>query len=213
MEILDWVSTLLDWVLRYPYTVGALILFLAAMIEYVFPPFPGDLITLFGTYLVLRGAFGFGFALSVVTAGSLLGVVLDYQLGAWLGQRLDRLPREAQARWWTPLTREKYALLEANFRRYGIAYIVLNRFLPGIRAFFFVVAGASGMPIWKVLGFAAISATLWNTMLLLVGTAIGSNWERLQGWFSSYTKCIWVLIGSVLLGVVVRAWIRRRRAA
>ncbi len=213
MEVPGFLTTLLDWLLGYPYTLGAVILFLAAMIEYVFPPFPGDVITLFGTYLVLRGAFGFWFALLVVTSGSLVGVLLDYQIGVWLGRRVDRLPSAAQARWWTPLTREKYELLATNFQRYGAAYIALNRFLPAIRAFFFLVAGAIRMPRWKVLGFAALSATVWNAMLLLVGTAVGANWERLHGWFVSYNKFIWLLIAIGLLGLLARAWIGKGRHA
>jgi LPXTG-motif cell wall-anchored protein len=191
--------------------LGPLILFGASLIEYVFPPFPGDAITLFGTYLVLKGLWSFWFALALTTAGSLVGAALGFAFGRWLGKRLDRLPREAEVRRWTPLTREKYELLTGRFRKHGAVYIAINRFLPGIRAFFFVAAGASGMGFGGVMLFAGLSAVAWNAALLGVGTLIGASFTRLQSVFSSYTTVVWILLGLGL--VAAGAWylLRRRR--
>jgi len=191
---------------------GALLLLLSSLIEYVFPPFPGDLITLFGTYLVVKGVWSFPFALCLVMVGSLVGATIDYGIGHWLGHRLERLPSEQEPkRRWTPLTREKYQLLSERFRRYGAVYISINRFLPGIRAFFFVAAGAARMPLWKVLVYATLSALLWNTLILGAGIMAGKNWDRLRGMFESYSMIVWILMGSVMVGGLVFWFVRRRR--
>jgi membrane protein DedA with SNARE-associated domain len=208
----DWIQSLLDLVEAH-HGLGALLVFVSSLIEYVFPPFPGDVITLFGTYLVVRGLWSFWFAMALTLAGSLVGAAMDYGIGMWLGKRLDRLPSEREARRWVPLTREKYELLLGRFRRHGLVYIAINRFLPGIRAFFFVAAGAARLSFAKVMVFAFVSALAWNGLILGVGYSVGANWERLRSLFRSYTTGVWILLAVLLVGALVVWWLRRRRAA
>jgi len=137
------VQSILDFVAEHHDGLGTVVLFFSSLIEYVFPPFPGDVVTLFGTWLVVQGYWSFAFALGLVTLGSVCGAAADYGLGVLLGRRLDRLPSEREVRRWTPLTREKYLLLNERFLRHGAAYILINRFLPGIRACLPVVATAA----------------------------------------------------------------------
>jgi len=192
--------------------LGAVVLFLSSLIEYVFPPFPGDMVTLFGTFLVVKGVWSFPFALLLVMAGSLTGAAMDYGIGRLLGRRLDRLPSEKQVRRWTPLTLEKYQLLTERFRRHGAVYISINRFLPGIRAFFFVVAGAARMSFAKVMLFAALSALAWNTLILGAGYLVGENWDRLRGLVRSYATVAWIALGLLIVVGAIVLWRRRRRA-
>jgi len=187
------------------------VLFCSSLIEYIFPPFPGDVITLFGAWLVVKGIWSFPFAMGLVTLGSLIGAALDYFLGVWLGRRLDKLPEQAEASRFTPLTREKYDLLKEKFLRHGAAYILLNRFLPGIRAFFFVAAGASKMSFLRVMFYALLSALCWNALILGAGYSVGANWDRLKELFASYTVAVWCLLGALAVGAVVYYLIRRRR--
>jgi len=204
------VQSILDFVAEHHDGLGTVVLFCSSLIEYVFPPFPGDVITLFGTFLVVAGYWSFAFALVLVTAGSLAGAALDYAIGVWLGKRLHKLPSERELKGWRPLTREKYEMLNRKFLRHGSVYILINRFLPGIRAFFFVVAGAARMPLWKVLLYATISAVVWNAAILAVGYTVGANWENLRSFFSSYTMVVWCLLGLVALaGIVI--WLRKRK--
>jgi membrane protein DedA with SNARE-associated domain len=202
---------LLDLVAEHHQDIGALVLFLSSLVEYIFPPFPGDVITLFGTYLVVKGLWSFPFALLLTTGGSVVGAAADYGIGRWLGQRLDHLPSEKQVRRWTILTREKYELLAARFKRHGAIYIAINRFLPGIRAFFFVAAGAARMRMWHVLFWAAVSAVIWNSLLLGVGLAVGSNWERLRGLLRHYTLAVWIVMALVVVGALVVWQLRERK--
>ena len=207
------VQSILDFVAQHADGLGPVVLFSSSLIEYIFPPFPGDVITLFGTYLVVKGHWSFAFALALVTTGSLVGAALDYWIGVWLGRRLHRLPKESEVKGWTPLTREKYDLLLQRFDRHGAVYILINRFLPGIRAFFFVVAGAARMSLLKVLLYAGISAVVWNTAILACGYAVGANWERLRSLFESYTIVVWCLLGCLVILLVVWWVVKKRRAA
>ena len=205
------VQSILDFVAQNAHGLGPVVLFFSSLIEYIFPPFPGDVITLFGTWLVVKGHWSFAFALVLVTSGSLVGASLGYWIGTWLGRRLGRLPSEQEVKGWTPLTREKYDLLLERFSRHGAAYILINRFLPGIRAFFFVVAGAARMSLFKVLLYAGISAVAWNAAILTCGYALGANWERLCSVFESYTIVVWCVLGCLVVVLVVWWLLKKRR--
>jgi membrane protein DedA with SNARE-associated domain len=211
MDETGWIQPLLDLVAHHHEGWGPVVMFLSSLIEYVFPPFPGDAITLFGTYLVIKGLWSFQFAIFLTTLGSLVGAALDYAVGLWLAKRIHRLPKESPGKRWVPLTREKFDLISELFRRHGLIYISINRFLPGIRAFFFVAAGAGHMNFGLVMLFAGLSALAWNVLILVIGCSIGAHWERLRSVFESYTIGAWVVIGVVAIAAIAIWWARKEK--
>lgn len=213
MDTTSLVHEMLQMVESHHQGIGPLVMFLSSLIEYVFPPFPGDVITLFGTYLVVKGLWSFSFAMALAVAGSLAGATLDYGIGVWLGKRSSRLPSRKEVKRWAPLTRESFDELTAKFRKYGAAYIAINRFLPGIRAFFFVAAGAAKMNLWLVLFFAAISALAWNGLILGIGYSIGANWKRFHDLFATYTTIAWAVLAVLAICVILVWFVRRTRTA
>jgi membrane protein DedA with SNARE-associated domain len=89
---------------------------------------------------------------------------------------------------------------------------MLNRFLPGVRAFFFVAAGMAGLRLRAVLFYGALSALAWNVLIIVVGASVGASWDRLRALFEGYTRVLWGLLGLVALVLVARlAWRRLRR--
>lgn len=181
------------------------LLFCAAGIEYVFPPFPGDSITLFGAVLV--GASGWPVApvFAAITAGSLVGMAIDHRFGRFVASR-DRHWRERHA-WWRKTGVALDRVLPV-FARRPTAYLILNRFLPSIRALFFVAAGMVGLPLWRVLLFGGISAVAWNALIFTLGSLLGSNWQALLGGLKTYNAFAWV---AVALAVAFLLWRFRRR--
>ncbi len=64
-----------------------LFLFLSAIIENLFPPIPGDTITVFGAFLVGVGRLNyFGVYLST-TLGSVIGFMTLFLIGKYLGRK------------------------------------------------------------------------------------------------------------------------------
>ncbi len=180
----------------------------ATLVEYVFPPFPGDLVVVLGAWYAVQGEISWASALVAVTVGALAGAWIDYRVGAALGRRLDR--RLAARR---PLTEERLLRFEASYRRWGVLLLAANRFLPGIRAFLFVAAGASGIPLRTVLLFGGISAIAWNVVLLGAGALVARNAEELVRLVERYTQAATiVLVAAAVVGIGVLAW-RRRSAA
>jgi len=183
------------------------ILFLASLVEYVFPPFPGDLLVVLGAWYSVHGVLSWPTTFGSVTAGAVVGAWIDYRIGAALGRRLDRRAARSGA-----LTQARLARFEATYRRFGVGLILANRFFPGIRAFFFLAAGATGIPLRKVLLFGAISAAAWNALLLAVGSVVAKNSEELVRLFEQYTRVAWaLLVAGAVVALVMVAW--RRRAA
>lgn len=203
---MDWLSDwLIAFVQRENNPAGLALLAGSALLEYVFPPFPGDTVTLFGAVLITAYAWSFAGVFGAVMVGSCAGAMLDYYLGRQL--RLRRIAKQAAKR---PGTVER---LVETFRRRGAVYLVLNRFFPGIRALFFVAAGMAGMRPVPVFIFSAISAALWNLGLIAIGAAVGANFDTLYGWVRSYTIVVWIAIGLVVAFFVTRALLRRRAHA
>jgi membrane-associated protein len=182
--------------------LGILLLGLSALIEYVFPPFPGDTVTLFGAFLITRYRWSLPWSFASILAGSGAGAMMDFYLGLWLGERYrqGRFMR-------SPAMRKKVERVLSNFARYGEAYIALNRFLPGMRAVFFLAAGMAQLRPLRVLFFALLSAAVWNALIIAVGYALGANWARLKELFSMYTSVFWgLLLSATVVFLAHRAY-------
>jgi membrane-associated protein len=200
----DLVSQILAYLSRGESALGLAALAAASLVEYVFPPFPGDTVTLFGAFLAATARWHVVAVLAAVTAGSLAGAAIDYAVGRRLAARpLDELsPRRRRLR-------ERLAPFVARFERHGAAYLAVNRFLPGIRALIFVAAGAARLPLAKVLAYGALSALLWNALLIGAGFAVGENWELLLELMRRYTVAVWIAIG-LAVGALVAVALRNR---
>jgi len=206
-DVLERAVQILSEALSRTSDYAPLILFLGSLVEYVFPPFPGDTLVLLGAWYAVHGELSWPVTFLSVTAGAVAGAWIDYQVGAALGRRLDR---SAERR--GPLTAERLHRVEQGYRRYGVWFLVANRFLPGVRAFLFVAAGASGMPMGRVLLYGGVSAAVWNVLLLAAGAYLVRNLDEMVQLLERYTETAWVLIAAVAVVLVVRAlWLRRAR--
>jgi membrane-associated protein len=90
-------------------------------------------------------------------------------------------------------------------------FLAVNRFLPALRAFFFVGAGLSRMSAGPVIVFGGISAALWNALLMALGYAVGNNWEALSELAERYTAATLILIVLAVVAIGGRfVWDNRR---
>ncbi|MGB8932769.1 MAG: DedA family protein [Anaeromyxobacteraceae bacterium] len=185
-----------------------LILSFASCIEYVFPPFPGDLVVLFGAWYATHGELSWPMTFLSVTAGALAGAAIDYRIGVWLAPRVGR----RAAAGGHPFA-ERLARFEVSYRRWGGWLLVFNRFLPGIRAFLFVAAGASGIPLRRVLLLGGISACAWNALLLAAGALAARNLDELVLLFQRYTNVAWAVLAGAGVLLLARSLIRRVRSS
>lgn len=197
---------LLDWIERTDGPLPYLALAAGGASEYVIPVLPGDTVTLFGASLCAAGGKHPLLVYGAINAGSIGGALLAYAFGRWFANRPHALTKH-------PRTRKAIRVIQRRFARHGPTYLVINRFLPALRAFFFVAAGMNRMPVWQVLVYGGLSALLWNALILGVASLVGSNFEALRRIFERYTLVSVVVVVVVALGLLARwAWRRPRPA-
>jgi len=122
---------------------------------------PGDsLLFVAGAVAAQEAGLHVGVLMAVIIAGAILGNTLNYYIGAWLGRRVY----DGTIRWIDPVA------LKAThdfYERHGGKTLVVARFVPIVRSFAPLVAGASGMEIHKFQAANVSGALLW--VLSLVG--------------------------------------------
>ena len=205
---MHWGEQLIDIVARNHNTLGLGLLLLSALIEYVFPPFPGDMITVFGAFLVVRRGWSGPAVFGAVTLGSIIGFMLDTAVGRWLGRTEARWTRGRLQR-----LRPRIDDIIARFARHGGLYLAINRFIPSLRGLFFVAAGMARLPWWQVIVYGTLSALLWNALLLALGLTVGESWPRLLQALQDYGFGCAIVAALVVLTLGTRWLWRRRRAA
>jgi membrane protein DedA with SNARE-associated domain len=176
---------------------GYAVLFASSFVENVFPPAPGDTVTVLGAFLVGRGRMAFLPAYLSTLAGSVLGFMVCYAAGRRWGRRWfnGRRTRFFSAR---GLDR-----VERWFGRFGDWVLVFNRFLSGFRAVVSFAAGIAAMDARKVFVYALLGCALWNGLLMGAGLWAGNNWA---GIVRNYQR---IAFGLIVAGLVVW-WLRKR---
>ena len=172
----------------------------AAAVEYVFPPIPGDTVALFAVALAVRAQLHWAFVYLFMTLGALAGGLAAWGFGLWLAGHEDQWPAFLK----TPGAARALDAVRRGYDKHGGLYLAANRFLPALRAFFFVGAGLSRMSAGAVILFGGISAALWNALLLGAGYALGTNWEALRDLAERYTAATLILILLTVVGIVAR---------
>jgi membrane protein DedA with SNARE-associated domain len=88
----------------------------------------------------------------------------------------------------------------------------VNRFLAGTRAIVSFFAGMSRMNLPATTLLSAVSAAVWNSILLYLGMVFANNWRVAAQYLTLYGKVATVVFG---VAVVVFLWLifRKRRGA
>ncbi|MFA9469928.1 MAG: DedA family protein [Deltaproteobacteria bacterium] len=179
----------------------------AAAIEYIFPPVPGDTVALFAVALAVRAQLSWVLVYLSMTLGALLGGLAAWGFGVWLANHEESWPSFLK----TPGATRALDAVRRGYDQHGAMYLVANRFLPALRAFFFVGAGVSRMNVGPVIVFGGISAALWNALLMGIGYAVGSNWDVLRDLAERYAVATLILVVIAVVGVIARfVWDGRR---
>jgi membrane protein DedA with SNARE-associated domain len=180
------------------------IVFSIAFIENVFPPSPSDLIIVFGGSLIGIGRVGFIETLLWSTAGSTLGFVVMYKIGDWFG---DRILSRGRIKFIPPDSVRK---VDAWFREYGFWLIIANRFLAGTRAVVSFFAGMAQLRLLPTILLCALSALIWNALLIMGGYYLGSNWREIGGYLGTYSEAVTGLIVLLAVFFIARYFYQRK---
>ncbi|RMH64557.1 MAG: DedA family protein [Calditrichaeota bacterium] len=201
--MLEWIQQLVGHV--EPAAAYGL-LFLSAFVENVFPPVPGDTVTIIGAYLITTGKLSFYGVWVSTTLGSVLGFFVMYLIGARMGDAF--LKKEKVARFFHP---DQIIKTEIWFDRYGYWIIAANRFLSGTRSVISLFAGIFRLKWLPVLLLATVSAFIWNGLLMLAGYWLGANWPVILDYIADYNQVVIALTVLVIAIILIRRQINKKK--
>ena len=164
---------LVDFIIQYSWIGVALIIFAESGLLIGFF-LPGDTLLFTAGFLVQAGILHINiFALmGILFLAAVLGDTVGYMFGHKVGRRLyDR--KESRL-----FRKEHLETAEKFYDKYGGKTVILARFIPAVRTFAPIVAGASKMSYGKFLTYNVIGAFLWAVCISFLGYSLG-------GWFKS----------------------------
>lgn len=198
-----YLQNIVDYVQHLPAVTKILVLIFSVAMEYVFPIFPGDTIVLLAGFFNAHGAVDLFEVITAIIIGSLVGAYLGYQIGVIF------LKKPYKYSWARRLAESKgFIRFNTWYQKWGTLFLLLNRFFPGVRALFFMAAGAVKLPLFKVLALGTISAILFNACLVLLGYWLGFNAERIVDYFYRFNVVAYVLIGIAIIAGIY--WWRKK---
>lgn len=169
-------------------------------IEVLIPPVPSEVILPFAGYLSQSGDLNLGWLIFWSTLASWVGALLLYWLGSAIG--MDR------AVTWLAATRlVSRSDLDRGahwFLRSGGWTVLVGRLVPGVRSLISLPAGASGMNLFRFSVYTIVGSGAWNTLLIGVGAALGTQHERLEGYLSYLDYVVYAALGIAVVVLIVR---------
>lgn len=175
-------------------------------LEVLIPPIPSEVILPFAGYLSQSGHLNLGWLVFWSTLASWLGALLLYGLGAAIG--MDRAVRMLAAT--RLVSRSDLERGSDWFVRRGGWTVLVGRMVPGVRSLISIPAGAARMNLVTFSVYTIIGSGLWNTLLLGVGAALGTQHEQLEEYLGYLDYVVYTAIAIALVVLVAR---RVREAA
>ncbi len=133
-------------------------------------PVPSEIVLPLTGYLVYQGRLEFWAAVAAATLGSLVGTIVDFGVGYYLG-------RPAVLRFGRKIRLREHHLIVAEgwFAKYGSVAVLLARFVPLLRTVIAFPAGIAKMKIGKFLAYSTVGIVIWDIILIYLGVLAGQN--------------------------------------
>ncbi len=178
------------------------------MIENLFPPIPSEVILTFGGFMTTTTELNIPLMIVAATIGAVVGAAILYGLGTLLDvERLDKIVDK-----YGNILRITHADIhkaDSWFDRYGFWTVFFCRFVPLIRSLISLPAGMANMNFGLFLLFTTVGTIIWNTVLIYLGAAVGSQWETIVHYMDIYSNIAYVIIA--IIGIAVIIWYIRKR--
>src|SRR5690606_18433449 len=107
------------------------------------------------------------------------------------------------------LKKEDVRKAYAGFDKYSYWTVLFCRMIPLIRSPISIPAGLSKLKFGLLLTYTAVGTLIWNVLLVSVGAAVGSFWEKIVAFMVVYSNIAYGIIGAGL--IVFFIWFMRRR--
>jgi membrane-associated protein len=164
--------------------------------------FPGDSLLFVSGLFVRLGYLPINlfWLIILVYAAAVLGNFVGYYFGRYMGPRLFKRDDSF-------LFKKKHLdMTQSFYDKYGKMALILGRFLPIVRTFVPILAGAIRLNFARFTAYNLIGAALWVPTLIIVGYWLGT-----YPWVEKNLEKI--VIGLIIITIipVIRTYFRERR--
>jgi len=194
---------------------GYLGILLLIAIENIFPPIPSEVILTFGGFMTKQPNSSLTILGVIIfaTIGSIVGALVLYYIGKILNrERLEKIVSGKIGK----ILRVKAKDIESAdkwFDTKGNKTVFFCRFIPIVRSLISIPAGMSEMKMPKFLLYTTIGSAIWNTVLVIIGSIVGENWEKVVEVIDKYSKVVLILLAVLfVVGVFIFYKSRKKEA-
>ena len=206
------IDTLLDWLGGFVYLGLFFIIFAETGLAIGFF-LPGDSLLVVAGLFAAAGKLNLWVMLISLFIAAVVGDAVGYYSGKKMGKAIFSRPK---SRLFNPKHLEK---AHAFYEKYGGKTIIIARFVPIVRTFAPIVAGAANMSYKNFLIYNIFGGFLWVTSMLLTGYFLGGLMEQLaQSLFGipnfkledHIDKVVIVIVLLSILPMIIEYWKARR---
>lgn len=188
------IDNITSWIATYGYPA----VFLAALLETIFPVIPSELIFPLVGYTAYTKELGIGHAIGMAITGALgttFGGIIIYIIALKAGKSaIIKFGKHLK------ISESSIQKSEVWFERYGKLAVFLGRMAPGVREIISIPAGIGRMNIVNFIVFTFLGSVLWSIGLTLVGYYGGQAWEK---YFQQLSYFFSIALVLVVVGFLV----------
>ena len=149
-------------------TGGYPIFFLLAFFDSTVIPLPNETFMPFVGALIERGVFNWATVLILSTVGAVGGSLTSYAIGYYGTE-----PFVKRYGKYLRISMQDVEKTRLFFEKHGDITILISRFIPVVRQFSSLPAGAAKMHIGKFCLYTGVGSLVWNTLILYAGYGVG----------------------------------------
>ena len=167
-------------------------------------PISEDVVLLTAGTLCSAGHAVFLVMVPIACAGVITGDTLLFRIGAKLGPKVIEHPKLSKV-----LTPARVASVRARFERYGMWTVFIARFLPGVRAPTFLLAGSMGVTQRRFWLADGVAVCIFAPLLTWLGYRFGSEALPYVRRFGGY---LLLAVGAAVVVMLVVSRLKKRTA-
>ncbi|MBI3964573.1 MAG: VTT domain-containing protein [Chloroflexi bacterium] len=155
---------------------------------------PGDSLLFTAGFLASTGLFDIWLLMLLCVVAAVSGDSVGYAFGRRFGRKLYERP---DSRWFK---RKHLLTAETFYEKHGGKTIILARFLPLIRTFAPIVAGAANMHYRRFVMYNVVGGVLWGAGVTFAGYVLGATIPDVDRYL------IPIILLIVVISVLPSAW-------
>ncbi|SHF13572.1 DedA family protein [Clostridium fallax] len=183
------------FILKY----GIISVFVTSLLEYLCIPIPSEIALPFIGAVAKSNHQNILLITIVSILGGSLGSLIMFLFGKYIGNNfLCKLKKN------NPKFKLSIEKSEKILRKYRYIGVFLSRTFPFARTFTSIIAGIINMKLDRFLFFSALGMSLWNFILIKLGTIFTKNKKALNLVIKKYSTILIIIIIILIIIAIIR---------